>query len=124
MRFGLKSVAWVFLLSASTLVASAQAPDNTKANRGDGQKAAVTAGKQNSNSSDLDVTKQIRSSIVKDKSLSTYAHNVKIVTVNGKVTLRGPVRSEDEKNKVAAAAAGVAGEANVTNELSVTPPKQ
>jgi osmotically-inducible protein OsmY len=56
---------------------------------------------------------------VKDKSLSTYAHNVKIITQNGQVTLRGPVRSEEEKRAVEAKAAEVAGDNKVTSELDV-----
>ena len=66
--------------SAGVLASASQAPDNTKANKGDGSKGAVTAGSQKTNSLDQDITKQIRASIMKDKALSTYAHNVKIVT--------------------------------------------
>jgi hyperosmotically inducible protein len=54
-----------------------------------------------------------------DKSLSTYAHNVKIITQDGQVTLKGPVRSEDEKKAVEAKAAEIAGESKVANELDV-----
>jgi osmotically-inducible protein OsmY len=61
---------------------------------------------------------------MKDKSLSTYAHNIKVITRDGKVTLKGPVRSEDEKNEIAAKAASIAGADNVTNEMTVAPPKQ
>jgi osmotically-inducible protein OsmY len=58
---------------------------------------------------------------MKDKSLSTYAHNVKIITQNGRVTLKGPVRSEDEKKTVEAKATEVAGENKVTSELDIKP---
>ena len=58
---------------------------------------------------------------MKDKSLSTYAHNVKIISQNGNVTLKGPVRSEDEKRAIEAKAAEVAGGNNVTNELEIKP---
>jgi osmotically-inducible protein OsmY len=61
---------------------------------------------------------------MKDKSLSTYAHNIKIITRDGKVTLKGPVRSEDEKAAIEAKAATVAGADNVTDQLTVAPPKQ
>jgi hyperosmotically inducible protein len=61
---------------------------------------------------------------MKDKTLSTYAHNVKVITQDGKVMLKGPVRSEDERSSVAAKAVAVAGESNVSNELTVAPPKQ
>jgi hyperosmotically inducible protein len=50
-----------------------------------------------------------------------YAHNIKIITQDGKVTLRGPVRSEDEKASIEAKAVAVAGAGNVTNQLEVAP---
>ena len=56
-------------------------------------------------------------------SLSNYAHNIKIITQGGKVTLRGPVRSEDEKNSLEAKAVAVAGQENVTNQLEIAPSK-
>jgi osmotically-inducible protein OsmY len=59
--------------------------------------------------------------LVKDKSLSTYGHNVKVITQNGQVTLKGPVRSDDEKKTIEAMATEVAGENKVTNELNVKP---
>jgi osmotically-inducible protein OsmY len=76
------------------------------------------------NPADRETTKQIRSALMKDKSLSTYAHNIKVITRDGKVTLKGPVRSEDEKNEIAAKAASIAGADNVTDELTVAAPKQ
>jgi BON domain/Virulence factor BrkB len=66
-----------------------------------------------------DTTAQIRKAIVADKSLSTYAHNVKVITVNGAVTLKGPVYSDDEKEKVASDAAGVVSADKITNQLTV-----
>ncbi len=75
------------------------------------------------NSSDRAITQKIRKAIHEDKSLSTYAHNIKIITQDGKVTLRGPVRSEDEKSNLQAKAAEIAGQDNVTNQLEVAPPK-
>ena len=95
------------------------APDNSKVNTRDRQPSAVTADQQKNNKSDLEITKEIRKALVADKSLSTYAHNVKIVTRNGKVTLKGPVRSDDEKQIVEAKAADVAGATNITNQVSV-----
>jgi hyperosmotically inducible periplasmic protein len=100
------------------------AHDNSKTNQRDRNKTSPTADQQKANASDTDVAKQIRSSIMKDKSLSTYAHNVKIIAQDGKVTLKGPVRSEDERTNIASKAAAVAGDSNVTNELTVAPPKQ
>jgi osmotically-inducible protein OsmY len=97
------------------------APDNTKNNQGDASKDATTADQQKMNPADRNTTKQIRKSIVQDKSLSTYAHNIKIITQDGKVTLKGPVRSEDDKAAIEAKAAAVAGAGNVVNQLEVAP---
>ena len=63
--------------------------------------------------------KKIRSAIVSDKSLSTYAHNVKVISQHGQVTLKGPVHSDDERKSIEAKAVEVAGSGNVTNQLSV-----
>ena len=95
--------------------------DNTKVNQRDRNSDESTADQQKENRSDRDITQQIRKAIVKDKSLSSYAHNVKVITQNGMVTLKGPVRSEDEKMAVAAKAAEVAGQDEVTNQLDVKP---
>lgn len=115
------------LLSAAcsvvVLPATAQQtpPDNTKVNKADRAKGAVTADQQKENAADRDLTKKIRQAVVGDKSLSTYAHNVKIVTQNGQVTLKGPVRSEQEKTAVEAKATEIAGAGKVTNEITVAP---
>jgi hyperosmotically inducible periplasmic protein len=118
------------LLLAGSLVAGPvqqdqqPAPDNTKTNQGDASKDAMTAQQQKMNPADRDMTKQIRASLMKDKSLSTYAHNIKIITQDGKVTLKGPVRSSDEKASIEAKAIEVAGAGNVTNQLTIAPAKQ
>jgi hypothetical protein len=96
------------------------APDNTKRNR---NQTDPSADQQKMNPADRAITQKIRKAIHEDKSLSTYAHNVKIITQDGKVTLRGPVRSEDEKSNLQAKAVEVAGQDNVTNQLEVAPPK-
>jgi hyperosmotically inducible periplasmic protein len=96
---------------------STPAPDNTKMN----QQQQTTADQQKQNPSDRAITQQIRQSIMKDKSLSTYAHNIKIITQNGQVTLKGPVRSESEKAAIEAKATAVAGTDKVTNDLNVKP---
>ena len=75
------------------------------------------------NPADRAITQKIRKAIHEDTSLSTYAHNIKIITQNGKVTLRGPVRSEDEKTNLEAKAVSVAGQDNVTDQLEVAPSK-
>jgi hyperosmotically inducible periplasmic protein len=96
------------------------APDNTKTNR---DLRTPTADQQKMNAADRAITQKIRKAIHEDKSLSTYAHNIKIVTRAGKVTLSGPVRSEEEKSAVVGKAAEIAGVDNVTNELKVVPRK-
>ena len=108
----------------NALEPSSQTPpasDNTKTNQRDRSSNEPTADQQKENRSDRDITQQIRQSIMKDKSLSTYAHNVKIVTQGGQVTLKGPVQSEDEKKAIEAKAAEVAGENKVSSELNVKP---
>jgi osmotically-inducible protein OsmY len=114
------------LLLGGIAIAAAQEPaspppDNTKVNEPDRNADAPTADRQTENRSDRDITQQVRQALVKDKSLSTYAHNVKVVTQNGKVTIKGPVRSEEEKKAVEAKAEEVAGAGNVTNQLHVKP---
>jgi osmotically-inducible protein OsmY len=69
--------------------------------------------------SDRDLEKNIRRDVVKDKSLSTYGHNVKIISEHGQVTLRGPVHSEDEKRAIEEHARKYAGDGHVNNELTV-----
>jgi hyperosmotically inducible periplasmic protein len=96
-------------------------PDNTKTNERDRNSSQPTADQQKENPSDRDITRDIRRSIVQDKSLSTYAHNVKIISQNGMVTLKGPVRSEEEKSAIEAKAAQVAGKGKVTSQLEVKP---
>lgn len=117
-------VVGLWLSAGPQLRAQQSAPDNTKTNQGDANKGATTADQQKMNAADRNITKGIRSSIMKDKSLSTYAHNIKVITQDGKVTLKGPVRSEDEKAAIEAKAVAIAGANNVTNQLDVAPPKQ
>lgn len=97
------------------------APDNTKVNERDRAKSEATADQAKNNASDRELMQRIRKSVVDDKDLSTYAHNVKVIAQHGKVTLKGPVRSEDEKRAVGRIAADVAGSENVTNEITIKP---
>jgi hyperosmotically inducible periplasmic protein len=96
------------------------APDNTKQNK---NQTNPSADQQKMNAADRELTRKIRKAIHDDTNLSTYAHNIKIISQDGKVTLRGPVRSEEEKANIEAKAVAAAGQANVTNELQVAPPK-
>jgi hyperosmotically inducible periplasmic protein len=79
----------------------------------------MTADQQTNAQADRDLTAQIRKSIIADKTLSMYAHNVKIITIHGMVTLKGPVRSDAEKQTVAELATNAAGADKVTNNIAV-----
>lgn len=115
------AVAAVLALPA---ISAAQTPaDNTKVNERDRAKGAVTADQQKENAPDRTITQNIRKALMKDKTLSTYAHNVKIVTINGAVTLKGPVRTEDEKRLVESKATAIAGDGHVVNEITIAPAK-
>jgi hyperosmotically inducible periplasmic protein len=108
--------------SLITVPATAQTgSDNTKVNKRDRAKGAPTADQQKENAGDREITQKIRQSIMKDKSLSTYAHNVKVIAQGGQVTLKGPVRSDEEKRTIEALANDVAGNGHVTNQLTVAP---
>jgi hyperosmotically inducible periplasmic protein len=93
-----------------------QAPDNTQSN----QRAAQSADQQKNDPADLAMTRQIRRALIHDKSLSAYAHNVKVITEQGTVTLKGPVKSAEEKQEVEKKAAEVAGSPDkVRSELQI-----
>jgi osmotically-inducible protein OsmY len=96
-----------------------KAPDNTGKNVRDRNDNTLTPGDQGTSDSDRDITRQIRRALTSDDSLSTTAKNIKIITVNGKVTLRGPVKSEQEQKAIADAAQKVAGQASIDNQLEV-----
>ena len=98
------------------------APDNSKTNKRDRDKNSPTADRQKMNPTDRDLAKRIRSAITDDKSLSTYAHNIKIISQNGTVTLKGPVQSDSEVKSIMSKATEAAGSAGkVVNEMSVKP---
>jgi hyperosmotically inducible protein len=91
-------------------------PDNSGTNKAHNN----TADQQSEASSDRMLTKKIRQSLIADKSLSTYGHNVKIITKDGSVTLKGPVHSEEEKQSIASKAESIVGSPDkVTNQLTV-----
>ncbi len=91
--------------------------DNTKVNKTKNHEMTADQGKNNK--SDVQIMAQIRRAVVKDKSISTYGHNVKIISSGGKVTLNGVVHTDDEKKAIEAKAVTVAGDGNVTNNISV-----
>jgi hyperosmotically inducible periplasmic protein len=97
-------------------------PDNTKVNERDRNPDEATADRQKMNAADRKLTAEIRKSVMADKALSTYAHNVKIVSQNGTVTLKGPVRSDVEVKSIVAKAVEVVGSPEkVVNQMSVKP---
>jgi osmotically-inducible protein OsmY len=98
---------------------AAKAPDNTGVNTRDRDQRALTAQDQPENDADRQLTARVRQAIVADNQLSTSAHNVKVITANGVVTLRGPVKSDQERAAVAAKAQQVAGVQRVDNQLEV-----
>ena len=92
--------------------------DNTGVNVRDRDTAAKTPIDQNENQADINITATIRKQVV-DTEMSTDAHNVKIITQDGKVTLRGPVKSDDEKKKIEEIAHSVAGADKVESQLEI-----
>jgi hyperosmotically inducible periplasmic protein len=106
--------------AAKTQVAAAKAaPDNTEKNVRDRSGETLTPGDQSTSEADLALTQQVRQAVVADASLSTNAHNVKIITNKGVVTLRGPVNSPQEKANIDAKAQQIAGATKVKNELEI-----
>jgi osmotically-inducible protein OsmY len=95
-------------------------PDNTGRNERDRSGQTKTATDQSESEADRTITQSIRQAIVADDTLSTNGKNVKIITVDGTVTLRGPVKSEQEKSAIAAKAQQIAGVKNVDNQLEIT----
>ncbi len=115
----MKTIILAGILAVSCL--SGQEPDNTKTNKRDRSEGALTADQQKMNPSDRELARKIRKSVTDDKSLSTYAHNVKIIVRDGTVTLRGPVRTAAEKDEIGKKAVDIAGAAKVTNSLEIAP---
>ena len=94
-------------------------PDNTATNERDRSGETKTSGDQSNSSADLKITQDIRRAIMKDSELSTSAKNIKIITDNGQVTLRGPVRNAQEKAKIDQLARSAAGGAKIDDQLDV-----
>ena len=97
----------------------AVAPDNSGRNVRDRNDATKTAGDQSESEADRTISQNIRQAIVADDSVSTNGKNVKIITVDGMVTLRGPVKTEQEKTNIGAKAQQVAGVKRVDNQLEI-----
>jgi osmotically-inducible protein OsmY len=95
------------------------APDNTKVNKKDRATSEPTADQGKNATSDREMMRKIRRAVVADKSLSSYAHNIKIISQSGKVTLKGPVHTDEEKKAIEAKATAIAGAGNVMNEITI-----
>jgi len=114
----------ILLLILAAALAAAQAPDNSKVNQRDREDASLTAGQQQKMSkADTELVRKVRKALLADKTLSIYAHNVKIMAQDGRVTLRGPVRSEAERDEIEQKAAVVAGKDHIINQLEIAPEK-
>ena len=94
-------------------------PDNTSINERDRSSETQTSGDQSNSSADLKITQAIRQALMKDNQLSMTAKNIKVVTANGQVTLRGPVKSAQEKAKIGQLAKSAAGGAQIDDQLEV-----
>ena len=94
-------------------------PDNTDTNERDRSGETKTSGDQSNSSADLKITQAIRRALMKDRELSTTAKNIKVITTNGQVTLRGPVKTSQEKAKVDQIARSAAGGAQIDDQLDV-----
>lgn len=95
--------------------------DNTKRNERDNGTNQPSADQQSNNESDLVITQKIRQAVIAKKDFSTYAHNIKIITMNGQVLLKGPVRTLAEKQAIEKSASLVVGMEKVKSEIKVTP---
>ena len=104
---------------ATTGAAAEHAPDNSGRNARDRGDGTLTSGDQSETEGDRTLTQKIRQAVVADDSLSTTAKNAKIITVSGVVTLRGPVKTEQERTTIVALASKFAGAGKVHNELEV-----
>jgi hyperosmotically inducible protein len=119
----MKEIIALACLSAFSLAALAgnekTKPDNTAINERDRSGKTKTSGDQSNSSADLKITQAIRQGLMKDSELSTTAKNIKVITANGHVTLRGPVKNAQEKAKIDQLARSAAGGAKIDDQLDV-----
>ena len=113
------SICCLSLFTLSALAQDTPAADNTSKNQRDRSGETRTSGDQSNSPEDVQITATIRRAVVEDHSLSATAKNVKIITADGVVTLRGPVQNEAEKTKIAELAQSAAGNAKIDNQLEV-----
>ena len=119
-KFKLVAALFTAVLLNSTSFAKMN-DDNTSANKRDVSAIELTADQQKANGTDMEITRLIRQDLMNNSDLSTYAHNIKIITVNGKVTVKGPVRSKNEVNSILKSAGSVAGVSKVINQITIVP---
>jgi len=113
-------VATVSIISLAALAADEKTnPDNTAINKRDRSGETNTSGDQSNTSADLKTTQAVRQALMQDDELSTTAKNIKVITANGQVTLRGPVKTAQEKEKIDQVAKSAAGGAQIVNQLDV-----
>ena len=108
-----------FGLAALTADDKIAEPDNTATNQRDRSGETKTSGDQSNSSADLKTTQAIRQALMKDGGLSMTAKNIKIITASGQVTLRGPVKTAEEKARIDQLAKSAAGGAKIDNQLEV-----
>jgi hyperosmotically inducible periplasmic protein len=122
MKRTLLAVAFLSAFTVAAMVADDKkvAPDNTATNERDRSGKTKTFGGQSNSSADLKITQAIRQSLMKDSGLSATAKNIKVITVNGHVTLRGPVKTAQEKAKIDQVARSAGGGAQIDDQLEVT----
>jgi osmotically-inducible protein OsmY len=120
MKRTLLAIAYLSALTLATLAADdKKAPDNTATNERDRSGETQTSGDQSNSSADLKITQAVRQALMKDSELSMTAKNIKVITANGQVTLRGPVKTAQEKAKINQLATSAAGGARIDNQLDV-----
>lgn len=115
----MKAVLVTFITIISLYGYANKKPDNTEINKRDQRASEKTADKHGTSEKDVKISSQLRQALVKDSSLSTYAQNIKIITVNGEVTLKGPVRTAVEQKALVNKAKNVSGVTRVLNETDV-----
>jgi hyperosmotically inducible protein len=122
MKRTLLALTCISALSVAALAADDKKvnPDNTAKNERDRSGETQTSGDQSNSSADLKITQAIRQALMKDGELSTTAKNIKVITANGEVTLRGPVKTAQEKAKIDHIAKSAAGGARIEDQLEVT----
>ena len=120
MKRTLLALACLSAVSLAALAGNEKAKsDNTATNERDRSGETKTSGDQSNSSADLKTTQAIRQALMKDGELSTTAKNIKVITANGHVTLRGPVKTAQEKAKIDQLAKSAAGGAQIDNQLDV-----